>query len=112
MITFFRLALLSEDNLPELLRKALQAKKEEEERDGILSGEGAPCLLMLAPSLPATVHLALQSVQPQLLVGAATDTHLNSHILHRFLPLVLSASHLCFIVHCQSQLAIIRWALF
>ena len=32
------MALLSEENLNELLRKALQAKREEEEREGILSG--------------------------------------------------------------------------
>ena len=38
---FFRLALLSEENLPELLRKALQARKEEQEREGMLSDEGA-----------------------------------------------------------------------
>ncbi len=31
--------MLSEENLPELLRKALQAKREEEERDGLLSGQ-------------------------------------------------------------------------
>lgn len=37
----FRLALLSEENLPELLRKALQARKEEQEREGMLSDEGA-----------------------------------------------------------------------
>jgi hypothetical protein len=35
------MAMLSEENLPELLRKALQAKREEEERDGMLSGETA-----------------------------------------------------------------------
>ncbi|DBA70974.1 TPA: hypothetical protein ACH3X2_011414 [Trebouxia sp. C0005] len=34
------LAMLSEENLPELLRKALQAKREEEERDGMLSESG------------------------------------------------------------------------
>ncbi len=33
--------MLSEENLPELLRKALQAKREEEERNGMLSGETA-----------------------------------------------------------------------
>ena len=32
------MALLNEENLPELLRKALQAKREEEEREGIISG--------------------------------------------------------------------------
>lgn len=48
---------MSEDNLPELLRKALQAKKEEEGRDGVLSGEGASCQLMHAHHLPAAVHL-------------------------------------------------------
>lgn len=34
------MALLSEENLPELLRKALQAKREEQEREGILSESG------------------------------------------------------------------------
>ncbi len=33
--------MLSEENLPELLRKALQAKREEDERNGMLSGETA-----------------------------------------------------------------------
>ena len=32
--------MLNEENLPELLRKALQAKREEEEKEGMLSGEG------------------------------------------------------------------------
>ena len=41
----FRLSLLNEDDLPELLRKALQAKREEDEREGMLSGEGTSCLL-------------------------------------------------------------------
>lgn len=31
--------MLSEENLPELLRKALQAKREEDERNGMLSGD-------------------------------------------------------------------------
>jgi len=35
------MAMLSEENLPELLRKALQAKREEDERSGMLSGENA-----------------------------------------------------------------------
>lgn len=30
--------MLSEENLPELLRQALQAKREEEEQNGMLSG--------------------------------------------------------------------------
>ncbi|KAL3155464.1 hypothetical protein ABBQ38_011019 [Trebouxia sp. C0009 RCD-2024] len=33
------LALLNDENLPELLRRALEAKREEEERDGMRSGE-------------------------------------------------------------------------
>ena len=50
--------MLNDENLPELLRKALQAKREEDERDGVLSGEGAICLLVLVQILPATVQLA------------------------------------------------------
>lgn len=34
------MAMLSEENLPELLRKALQAKREEDERNGMLSESG------------------------------------------------------------------------
>lgn len=41
--------MLSEENLPELLRKALQAKREEDERNGMLSGESALFLMGAFP---------------------------------------------------------------
>ncbi len=45
------MAMLSEENLPELLRKALQAKREEDERNGMLSGESA--LFLMGAYIPS-----------------------------------------------------------
>ena len=44
--------MLSEENLPELLRKALQAKREEEERDGMLSGGNALYIYIYSACIP------------------------------------------------------------
>lgn len=58
--------MLNDENLPELLRRALEAKREEEERNGMRSGEGA-CRQLTpqhTPCLPscALTHMFVHSI--------------------------------------------------
>ena len=99
--------MLNEENLPELLRKALQAKKEEDEREGILSGEGAICSLMLACSLSAITHLDQIEVCSTTTVRSYCCAQKNRDMLHCAL---LSDSKLCSIEHSQSRFAVTCWA--
>ena len=52
------LAMLSEENLPELLRRALQAKREDEEREGgmVLGGHCTPQTRMSPVQLVALLQ--------------------------------------------------------